>query len=305
MHGLRAIVACSMVLGSSLAALGTEFATMDFGLVVRWEGKPRLTYKYNDVPCKPYLVELFTPQGVTPLMDSPADHPHHHGLMFAVTVDGVNFWEERDAPGVEKHKSFAEFTHRGFGDFAADIVPETLRWLGPDGTPLLEESRTLILYQGERIDRTLLTWTTTLTPVAERVTLTGAHYQGLGVRFHDSMVFEGMFLNGADAEGEVVRGRETLTRAAWCAYQGRAEGAPVTWAMFDHPGNARHPATWFGMNQPFASMSATLNLHREPLVIAKESPLTLTYGIALWDGHVDKETIEAAYQQWLALSKSP
>ena len=43
---------------------------------------------------KPYADQLFSPAGVQVLRDSPLDHKHHHGLMYALAVDGVNFWEE-------------------------------------------------------------------------------------------------------------------------------------------------------------------------------------------------------------------
>ena len=33
------------------------------------------------------------------------DHKHHHGLMFALSVDGVNFWEEAGAEHWRKRKS--------------------------------------------------------------------------------------------------------------------------------------------------------------------------------------------------------
>jgi hypothetical protein len=55
------------------------------------------------------------------------------------------------------------------------------------------------------------------------------------------------------------------------------------------------------MYDPFAYMSATLNLHREPLEVTQSQPLVLTYGVALWDGHVSKDEIEKAYQHWLSL----
>ena len=57
-----------------------------------------LEYRTKASPMKPYIRELFTPGGVQILRDSPADHKHHHGLMFALGVDGVDFWEEAARP---------------------------------------------------------------------------------------------------------------------------------------------------------------------------------------------------------------
>ncbi|MHC4656733.1 MAG: DUF6807 family protein, partial [Planctomycetota bacterium] len=45
-----------------------------------------LRYPYKNVPFKPYVQQLFSPAGVNILRDAPADHLHHHALMFAVKV---------------------------------------------------------------------------------------------------------------------------------------------------------------------------------------------------------------------------
>ena len=78
--------------------------------------------------------------------------------------------------------------------------------------------------------------------------------------------------------------------------------AAVTVAMFDHPTNPRSPAGMFTMLKPFAYISATPNVWKEPLVIKAGQTVTLRYGVALWDGRIDKPTIERTYQQWLKLS---
>ena len=50
------------------------------------------------------------------------------------------------------------------------------------------------------------------------------------------------------------------------------------------------------MLDPFAYLSATLNLYKEPLEIVADKPLELAYGVALWDGEVSSEKIEAMYR---------
>ena len=39
-------------------------------------------------------------------------------------------------------------------------------------------------------------------------------------------------------------------------------------------------------------------LSKQPMTIARDKPLHVQYGIAAWDGHVDKAEIEQAYQVW-------
>lgn len=41
-----------------------------------------------------YVAEFSPPDGGNVLRDAPPDHPHHHGLMYAVKVNGLSFWEE-------------------------------------------------------------------------------------------------------------------------------------------------------------------------------------------------------------------
>ncbi|MBI4579868.1 MAG: PmoA family protein, partial [Planctomycetes bacterium] len=63
-----------------------------------------MVYRHGDA-IKPYVEQLLTPSGVNVLRDSPSDHKHHHGIMFAVAVDGVNFWEEREPFGRQISRS--------------------------------------------------------------------------------------------------------------------------------------------------------------------------------------------------------
>jgi hypothetical protein len=53
------------------------------------------------------------------------------------------------------------------------------------------------------------------------------------------------------------------------------------------------------MTKPFAYLSATMNLHREPLAIASDEPLELHYAVALWDGQVENSQIDRLYRRWV------
>jgi hypothetical protein len=44
-------------------------------------------------------------------------------------------------------------------------------------------------------------------------------------------------------------------------------------------------------------MAATLNLAKEPLKIEAAKPLVLRYAVAVWDGKVEKATIDELYQR--------
>lgn len=253
-----------------------------------------LLYVFGGVPFKPYIQELYTPSGINILRDSPSDHKHHHGLMFAVKVNGVNFWEEQTAPGTQKHIAGKDELPRDLEGFT-----ETLQWIGPDGSGVvLEESRTIVAHSVDGAAVSLATWRSSLHGLDGKPapTYTGTNYNGLGMRFVESMDKGGSFFN---ADGGTGVAGTVGSKSRWCAYTANADGKPVTVAIFDHPANERYPATWYTMDTPFAYLSATLGLDKAPL---QKLDLTLTYGVAAWDGAVTKEQVEEIYQRWLKLA---
>ncbi len=265
--------------------------------------RPIVRYRYADVAKKPYVDQLFTPSGVQILRDSPDDHKHHHGLMFAIAADGVNFWEESEAnSGTEKGENFKEIP---------DGFEQDVSWIDPSSEkPVLVERRTIEAIPSADLGATLIEWCTTLetSPDRDEVVLDGHPYYGLGMRFVQSMDVGGRLFNADDKPGELIEGDHRLTSTRWCAYTAKADGKPVTVAIFDHPTNPRRPATMFTMQMPFAYLSATLNAWREPIALKAGQPMELRYGVALWDGEVDKSTVEQLYQRWLnltAVDKSP
>jgi len=261
-----------------------------------------LRYHYRDVPFKPYVQQLFSPRGVNVLRDAPADHLHHHALMFAVAVDGVDFWGEQQAPGRQAHRCFTDTRIDKHVDVPLAGFTERLDWVNPRSQELLlKEHRTIEVYQLSDFKATLLSWQSSLAVPSgkESVTLSGSHYFGLGMRFLKSMDTGGQFRNAEGKTGDVVRGDERLVQARWCAYTAEANGKPVTVAMFGHPDNLRHPTQWFTMTKPFAYLSATLNLHREPLKVTSDKPLVLRYAAAVWDNRVENEQIEKVYNRWV------
>jgi hypothetical protein len=298
------------LLDQALAQNSIDITTDENVLSIHADQSPLLLYRYKDVPYKPYIQKLFSPDGVNILRDAPADHLHHHALMYAVKVDGVNFWEETPTAGKQIHKSFTdvktdtktdvengkhlEMRHAGFTEY--------IDWNSSGGQLLLKEKRTIEFYQATDLKATLLTWKSEfeLPEGVESATLTGAHYHGLGMRFLTSMDTGGRFINADNKTGTVFRGEERLLRSTWCAYTANADGKPVTVAMFDHPSNPRHPATWFTMTAPFAYLSATMNLHVEPLKVVTGKPLLLKYAVALWDGKIESDRINKLYQNWSA-----
>lgn len=306
------VAGCAWLCAGVLPAVGQQ-ASPPYKIVVDpvsvaiHSGNPAvLRYRYAGAPFKPYVDYFATPAGVNVLRDAPADHKHHHGLMFAVKVDGVNFWEEAEAAGTQLHQALNEVRTGQGGDVRyAGFVDGALVWLDPKSkAPLLFEDRRVEVVQMKDQKASLLTWDSLLTlPEGKKsVTLSGTEYHGLGMRFVASMDKGGEFLNADGKTG--VQGTNAV-RSRWCAYSAAVNGKPVTVAIFDYPANPRQPATWFTMNDPFAYLAATLNLKNEPLTLPEDRPLFVRYGVALWDGKADSRQIEGLYRQWVDLFKPP
>jgi hypothetical protein len=280
------------------------------------DNRPVLHYRCLDVPKKPYADQLFSPAGVQVLRDAPADHLHHHGLMYALNVDGIGYWEEsKPDSGVEKHRSIQRYwVPRGDQGDASEGFQEQLDWIAPaSGKSLLEERREIVALTFPGLHATLVEWHSNLRAAGEEpVTISGAHYYGLGLRFVESMDKGGKFLYADDVQpipfqrqdGKVMK-NEWLTPVKWCAYRAKADGKPVTVAVFDHPANLRYPSAMYTLAREFAYISATLDAQQRPIKL-KPGPnhsIELCYGVAVWDGEVSKADIEKLYTTWIPLTE--
>lgn len=310
----RKAVACIALLVAMRTVCAQQIVVDVNSLAVREDSRVLLRSRHTDVPFKPYVKELFTPSGINVLLDAPPDHLHHHALMFACAVNNVDFWGEavgpaeghfERLPGKQQHWWFDDFAVIGTAGHRWSRYGENLRWVSqPNNEPLLVEHRTITAGRVGSPAATFLTWESRVSVPQgkEAVTLSGSHYHGLGLRFIRSMDATGEFRNPDNAPGVIFRGEERLTRSRWCAYTARADGKTVTVAMFDHPENPRHPATWFTMAKPFAYMSATWRLHEEPLKLLRDCPMEFYYGVFLWDGRPEIEQIENLYVQWVGIA---
>jgi hypothetical protein len=302
--GITLLAVCVGAIGSHASAADLRIAQDNSTISIFSGDQLVLHYRYADVAMKPYADQLLSPAGVQVLRDSPGDHKHHHGLMYAVMIDGVNFWEEVADSGQQRHKSLGDVKATTQNGAARAGFVEELDWMGPaSDKPMMTERRTINVVQTGDPTATLVNWQCRFAtpPGKDAIAIGGKFYHGLGMRFLPSMDTGGRFMYADDAPGEKLEGELRLTPAKWCAYTAKADGKPVTIAVFDHPANLRHPATMFTMTQPFAYLSATLNESKEPITVKADKPLDLCYGVALWDGEADRAMVENFYHRWLAL----
>jgi hypothetical protein len=270
---------------------------------------PVLEYSYADVPRKPYVKKLYAPSGINVLRDAPPDHLHHHGLMFAIGVNGVDFWSEDDEHARTATGTCGSQMHRGFRAVGTNAgsgratFTQLLDWIDPAGQSLLlKERRTIEACREVDPPVTLITWRARLEPGGnEQVTLGGPHYMGLGMRLVKSVQRSGEFFNPDGDQGKHVRNTERMVRSRWCAYTAAAERKPITVAVFDHPDNPRHPAQMLVIARPYAFLSATLSQARGAIQLKAGQWLKLRYGVAVSDRQLETPQVERLYRRWLSL----
>jgi hypothetical protein len=304
-------LAFSLASAHSLGAAGrltAEASTHPTRWTISYEGKPAMVYEFDPQKYKPYVKELNSIAGYGVLRDSPFDHLHHHALMYGIKVNGVNFWEETAGCGVQKvvEAPAPELSQNAAGVPQARVV-QVLYWLAPEeaflpitnAPMLLIERRTLTLTVNPQTRETALHWKSefevgTKTNV---VTLTGANYHGLGMRFLQELDPLAIHFT-PDGKPELGGGKQDVSAHAWEAVSFDRPGKPATLALFGDPGNARGNARYFAMKTPFAYVSAIQGLHEEPLVYRRGERFELNYLVTLYPELKTTEALAERGRQW-------
>ncbi|MCL2623791.1 MAG: PmoA family protein, partial [Planctomycetaceae bacterium] len=230
------------------------------GTLRTYDGRDFYHHRFRDVGQKPYIDFLAAPGGNNILRDAPPDHYHHHGLMFAIRVNGVNFWEEHpDVYPGKQHFVAGNFVRTGIQCGPnGTLVDESLdlNWISPRGTLLLEEKRFIRAQMKSESEPTLLTWVSVFAPpenreqaginpemippphsaeLEETTFLHGSYYNGFGLRFDESMDFGGRFFYNEGSQEMPLENYEFHTNVLcdWAAYTAKLHGKPVTVALYD------------------------------------------------------------------------
>jgi hypothetical protein len=278
-------------------------------------GRPVLTYAFDPQQYKPYIKALYTPNGVGVLRDAPGDHLHHHGLMYGIKVNGINFWEETAGCGVEKVVEWrAPETGGNKAGLPQARIVQTLFWLAPEDAflpnsnapALLIEQRTLTLVVNPARRETAVEWKShfRVGSKTNTVTLTGANYHGLGMRFLEELdpVAEHFTETGKpDLSGR----KQDVSAHEWEAVYFELPGKAATIALFSSPNNARGRARFFAMKTPFAYLSATQGLDTEPLVYRAGEEFELCYLVTLYPERKTPAELAERNRQWNASLYQP
>ncbi len=242
----RAYLLLAMVLPLSAQV---KFTEQPGRMLVEIDGKPYSTFFLSPDGNKPYVWPLRTATGLIvtrrfPMEKFPgetSDHPHQRGMFFSHgDINGVNFWATEPGSGIPRMGSMALQRVEVKGGEKSGTIHAVFNGRDPAGKPIMEENRTLTFYSGALlriIDYEIVV--KALDPLIFADTKEGT----FGIRLATSMTEDkgGHMVNAQGAQTEKnVWGK----RSEWVDCYGPVEGQTAGVAVFDHPGNPRHPTYW-------------------------------------------------------------
>jgi hypothetical protein len=316
-----ALAGCSAMLFCSVPPVGASDTPPTLSLegtqeptawTILYKGQKVMVYSFAPQKFKPYVKELCTLKGDNILRDAPHDHLHHHGLMYAIKVNEINFWEEVSGNGVEKvvrtTRPILGSVRVSGDEFPRATLSQVIHWLAPQDAflpnsaamALLVEHRTLALTIDPPEDEIALEWKSVFEVGGKTntVTLSGATYHGLGVRFREDLDPIAQH-SLAGLRPDLANKRQDVSVASWASVSFAAPGPPATLVLAGYPANAHGVTTYFSMLTPFAYLSATQGLDKEPLVYHAGDKFEMNYVILLCSRAESKDRIEKRLQAWI------
>ena len=301
--------------GAAEAATGPQHSDLQIfvaaargELEIRFKGKPLLLYAFATNQFKPYVKKLYTLGGQNVLLDAPVDHLHHHGLMYAIRVNDVNFWEEVGEPGHERPvKLLSHKTGNSASGLPQASFSQLIHWVAHTnatvantaGVALLIETRTIVVTIDEAQDQVALNWRSDfeLGSAREQASLTGSAYNGLGLRFPRSFDHGARHQNSENLP-YTAEAKWDVTPAKWSAVNGSVDGHDATIALFGQPSN-KGETRFFTMLNPFAYLAVTQNLEKQPIEYTAGDKFSIRYLLILYPGRKNADFVNARYAQWL------
>lgn len=271
---------------------------------LRFDDRAVLTYAYGADRIKPAVIHLGTLEGVPVVRDAPADHLHHHGLMYAVKVNDVNFWEERgDVIGRQVSAAEPRLRHeRMAGGRERVVLRHRLRWEAPAQStnpgPLLQELRVLEITADAAHGELAILWHARFEVARglDRVRVHGTDYNGLGLRLPEGFDRVAEFSNADGIAYSAAQARD-VTETRWTAVRGRSEGREVMLTLAGpHPADG--PAAFFTMRNPFAYLAATQRLDRAPREWRARQPVELRHLLLVSSAPRDRDALEKRWAEW-------
>lgn len=237
-------------------------------------GSQRFTeFIYPDSIEKPILFPIYASNGaaitrgfpIAPQPGESTDHPHHKGLWLTYeNVNGIDFWNNSYAIPPDKKNRYGWIRTDRILEIKSGTDAKlvyTANWVNQQNQVLLRETTTFIFSAYE--DLRIIDRSTELLAVQD-ISFTDAKDGLLGLRvahelelpsaqpqfYTDDKGNKTQVPANTDANGNYLtsEGKEGdsawSTRGSWCMLYGKKQGAIISIAIFDHPGNPGYPTYW-------------------------------------------------------------
>jgi hypothetical protein len=294
----------------SAESAGVKISESDGKLRVEINGTLFTEYYYQNVS-RPFLYPLIGPQGSGVTRDFPMkimphesqDHPHHRSVWFAHgEINGCDFWSEATNAGKTMHEKFIEVSSGKKSGF----IKSQNKLIDNQGRKIGVEIQTIRFYALPK--NRMFDFDVAVSATDGNITFGDTKEGTMAIRVADTMRMgkvpkpkSGHIMLSTGLRDEAAWGK----RADWCDYYGPVNGKIIGIAMFDNPGNLRHP-TWWHVRDYGLLAANPFGVHdfekKSPgagnYVLPSGQTLNFRYRIYIHDGH-DQEEIAAQYEDYL------
>ena len=290
-------------------------------------GKEFATYYFGPNSPKPYVSPLRSAQGTVVTRGFPMrtdipgerhDHPHHRALFFAHgDINGIDFWGEgtgnkqsQTANGVyyptagelptgkTRFVKLDEVKSKG----QSGTVKAEFELVGPDGKVIGSESQEYT-FSGDSSTRVIDCTFTLTADKGEPLKMVDTKEGTFAIRVVNGLTSPGLkMLNSEGKEGvDNIWGK----RANWVDYSGEVDGESLGIAIFDNPGNIKHPTYWHARDyglfaaNPFGEHDYYKDPKRDGSVtIESGKSLTFRYRVLIHHGDAAEAHVADAYTRY-------
>jgi hypothetical protein len=276
-------------------------------VTVEIEGELFTEYLYDaHGRSKPVLYPILGPGGARMTRDYPfkkgtpgeaSDHPHHASLWFTHgEVNGISFWHVGKNTGIIKHQKFIKVD--------GNTISTANKWLSAKGEEQCSDE-TSISFQTLGKNRAI-DFDITVHASAGDVKFGDTKEGSMGIRTNPALRVKGSVAKGQAVNSEGVSGKAVWgKRAKWVDYWGPINGNTVGIAIFDHPGNPRHPTWWHARDYGLVAANpfGVHNFEGKPkgtgdLVIKSGEKVRFRYRFLFHAGDVKTAKISESYTGW-------
>lgn len=314
---LFAILLCALPLAAQV-----KVAQDGDRIAVDIDGKPFTALFIGPETTKPYLHPLRAASGtivtrgypMEPAEGERKDHIHQRGAWFTHgDVNGVDYWaNDPTQQGPRKGRIVLNKVIRLSSGKRTGSIEASFNWLDAQGARLLTETRTITFHSHPTLR--ILDFDITL-EAAQPVTFGDTKEGTFAIRLAAWMEEPA---RGAPATpprtGKMVsaEGLETEQnvwgkRSPWVDYFGEKDGEKLGVAIFDHPGNPKHPTYWH--SRGYGLFAANIFGERDFLrdktrdgsvKLETGGKLRLRYRVLIHPGDVASAGIAGLYQDYVS-----